>query len=183
VLVCVLSDHRTATQVFDMARNNPTDQFFGQLATQYSVEPISKNNKGMVPPIRLGGGQPAIEKAAFSLKAGELSDVIVAGDKYLVMRCLGRTKPMFQLAEVQGELVKILHEEKLRDAMASTYEGLKDAATYDNYLTREQHLPKQRGAKPALGTARPAAPAAAPVPGIVAPTAVPASAAGPVGGR
>ena len=40
VLAIVLTNQRQANQVWDMARNNPTEQFFGELARQYSVEPF-----------------------------------------------------------------------------------------------------------------------------------------------
>src|SRR4029079_6416413 len=42
VLAIVLSDQRQAQRVWDMARNNPTDTYFSQLAQQYSIEPSSR---------------------------------------------------------------------------------------------------------------------------------------------
>ena len=59
-----------AQKVWDLARNNPTDAFFAELAQQYSVEPASRGNGGKVPPIRRYGGSPLIEEEAFKLKAG-----------------------------------------------------------------------------------------------------------------
>src|SRR5205823_10570862 len=44
VLAVVLPSHRQAQTVWDMARGNPTDEFFGKLAAQYSIEPSSKAN-------------------------------------------------------------------------------------------------------------------------------------------
>ena len=61
------SDQRVHETV-EMARDNPTEEFFGRLTEQYSVEPVSSSNLGKVPPIRKHGGQPAIEKEAFRLK-------------------------------------------------------------------------------------------------------------------
>src|SRR5690606_19486905 len=105
ILAIVLSDQRTAQKVWDMARNNPTDVFFGNLAEQYSVEPVSQSNFGKVPPIRKHGGQPALEKEAFSLKPGELSGIVATGDKFIIMRCQGFTEPVVSdYAAVRDEL-------------------------------------------------------------------------------
>ena len=94
ILAIVLSDQRSAQKIWEMARDNPTDQFFGKLAEQYSVEPVSSSNQGKVPPIRKYGGQPAIEREAFGLKPGELSGIVATGGKYIIMRCQGFTEPI-----------------------------------------------------------------------------------------
>lgn len=172
-LVIVCSDQRTATKVFSLAQANPTDRHFGELAKQYSIEPISRNNDGQVPPIRIGGGQPAIEKAAFNLRPGELSQIVAVSDKYILLRCKGRTKPTVELSVVRDELVKLIHEEKMREQMTAAYDNIKESASYGNFLTGEQHQPKRIGATGEKGIPRSAA---APVPNVVQP----ASANGPV---
>ncbi|MEM0927584.1 MAG: peptidylprolyl isomerase, partial [Planctomycetota bacterium] len=96
VLACVLSDQRTAQKVWKMARDNPSEEFFGRLAADYSVEPVSASNHGKVPPIRKYSGQPTIEREAFKLQAGNLSGVIAVGNKYIILRCQGRTEPLVQ---------------------------------------------------------------------------------------
>ena len=99
VLAIVLSDQRSAQKIWEMARDNPTDEFFGSLAEQYSIEPVSASNRGKVPPIRKHGGQPAIETEAFRLKPGELSGIIVTGDKHILLRCQGFTEPIVKDSE------------------------------------------------------------------------------------
>lgn len=137
VLAIVLSNQRTAHQVFDLARQNPTDKFFGELANQYSVEPVSKANFGQVPPIRRWGGQPLIEQEAYKLKPGEISGVISAGDKFIILRCLGLTRPVVkEMAEVKDELEKDIREKKMRLAMANEFESLRKAGSIDNFLDR-----------------------------------------------
>jgi len=153
VLAMVLSTHRQAQQVWEMARGNSTDQFFGELAHQYSIEPTSRANFGKVPPIRKHGGQPLVETEAFRLKPGELSGIIAIGDQYVILRCLGRTKPVvtdFNL--VQDELQKDLREKKLRIAMAQEFDRLQDTAQIDNFLAGSSQL----GVRPAAATASPA---------------------------
>jgi parvulin-like peptidyl-prolyl isomerase len=135
VLAIVLSDHRQAQRVWEMARTTPTDAAFSQLATEYSVEPVSKGNGGKVPPVRMYGGQPIVEKEAFKLKKGDLSSLLVVGDKYIILRCLGRTQPVVsKLEEVRGELEADLLEKKLNAEMTKTFETIHTSAQIDNYL-------------------------------------------------
>jgi parvulin-like peptidyl-prolyl isomerase len=135
VLAIVMSNQRQAQTVWEMARNSPTDQFFGEQAHLYSVEPTSQANYGRVPPIRMHGGQPVLEKEAFRLKAGELSGILAIGDKYVILRCLGRTQPVVkEFDAVKGELTKDIHEKKLRVAMAKEFDRLKESAQIDNFL-------------------------------------------------
>jgi len=146
VLAIVLGNQRQAQTVWDMARNNPTDQFFGELAHQYSIEPMSRANYGKVPPIRRYGGQPLVEKEAFRLKPGELSGIIAVGEKYVILRCLGRTKPVvtdFNL--VKDELQRDIEEKKLRIAMAEEFDRLRESAQIDNFLTGLSQTGTRRG--------------------------------------
>ena len=69
VLAIVMSDQRKAMEVWDMARNEPTDKFFGQLASQYSIEQVSQQNGGQVPPLRRHGGQPKLSRVLDDLLA------------------------------------------------------------------------------------------------------------------
>lgn len=136
VLAVVLSDQRTAQKVWDLARNNPTDQFFGELAAQYSVEPTSQSNFGKVPPIRKFGGQPAIENEAFAMKPGDLSSIIATGDKFIIMRCQGRTTPLVSDSNaVREELIREITERQERITMAEQFDKIKNSAQIDNYLT------------------------------------------------
>ncbi len=135
VLAIVLSDQRAAQKVWEMARDNPTDEFFGKLAAQYSVEPVSSSNLGKVPPIRKYGGQPAVEKEAFSLKPGELSGIIATGGKYIILRCQGFTEPVVSdPSAVRAELVRDLTEQKTNRAMAERFEQIKKSSEVDNFL-------------------------------------------------
>lgn len=134
-LAIVVTNQRQANQVWEMARNNNTEQFFGELAHQYSIEPISRANHGKVPPIRRFGGQPVLEEEAFRLKPGDLSGIVGVGDKFIILRCLGRTQPVtVQFAEVQGELTKDIREKKLRIAMATEFDQLRETAQIDNFI-------------------------------------------------
>lgn len=143
VLAIVLSDQRSAQKVWDMARGNPTDHFFGQLAAQYSVEPVSSGNFGKVPPIRKHGGQPAIEREAFKLQPGEVSGVIATGDRYVILRCQGYTDPVVKDASaVRDELMEDLRDSKLTMAMSAKFDELKSAAEIENFFEVQNKLPR-----------------------------------------
>lgn len=143
VLAVVLSDQRTAQKVWEMARDNPTDVFFGELAQQYSVEPSSSSNSGKVPPIRKFGGQPSLEREAFAMKPGELSGIIATGDRYIILRCQGFTEPVVNdFNVVREELMRDLTETKLRRAMAAKLDELKVNSEIDNFLEAAKELPR-----------------------------------------
>ncbi len=135
-LAIVLDDLRRAQKVWDMARSNPTKEYFGDLAEQYSADPGSKSLRGEVPPIQKHGGQPILEREAFSLQPGELSSIIQVGSsRYVILFCEGRTDPVHvDFATVRDEIYADIHEKKLRIAMADYFQKLQDAATIDNYL-------------------------------------------------
>ena len=101
-----------------------------------------------MPPIKKHGGQPKLEEEAFRLKPGELSGVIQVGDKFVLLRCEGYTKPAnVDFASVRNEIYDDLHEKKLRLAMAERFEDLQEAATIDNYLAGTSHSPKQQATR------------------------------------
>lgn len=136
VLAIVLSNQRTAQEVWEMARNRPTEQFFGELANQYSVEPSSRSNFGKVPPLRKHGGQPNLEKAAFGLKPSEMSAIIEVNGQYVILRCQGFTDPVVQdLNAVRSELLSEIKEKKTRIEMDHAMSNLLADAQITNFLT------------------------------------------------
>jgi parvulin-like peptidyl-prolyl isomerase len=159
VLAIVLGNQRVAQQVWDMARKNNTKEFFGQLAEQYSIEPVSRANYGEIPPIRMHGGQPQIEMEAFRLGPDDsLSGIVAVGDKYIIMRYLGRTEPIVEnLDDVRPELMKDIHEKKLRLAMAEEFDRLREAAQIDNFIAKTSQSGRGGGAIPGASS-KPAPP-------------------------
>ena len=103
----VLANMRRAQEVWGKARQNTSMDYFGDLAEEYSVEPSSKALRGEVPPIRRYGGQPQLEDVAYELKPGELSGIIQLGDKFVILKCEGRTQPVeVNPQEVQSILTR-----------------------------------------------------------------------------
>jgi len=141
VLAVVCSNQRTAHEVWQLARNNPTEQFFGELAAQYSVEPSSRSNYGKIPPLRKHSGQPILETAAFKLQPDEMSGIIEAGGQYIVLRSQGLTESVAtQLSAVESELRKDILEKKQRIAMEKHLDALLTSAQIDNFLARKIQL-------------------------------------------
>ena len=144
-LAIVLPSMRRAQEVWEKARRNPTPQFFGDLAAEYSVEPTSKALRGEVPPLQRFGGQPQLEKAAFALQQGELSGIIQVGDKFIILRAEGRTETMdINLATVRKTLHRDIYEKKLRIAMSKKFEGIRYNSRVDNYLAGTSHAPPEQ---------------------------------------
>lgn len=138
----VLDNMRRAQEVWNKARNNNSFDYFGDLAEQYSIEPTSKALRGEVPPIRLHGGQPQLEKVAYQLQPGELSGVVQVGDKYVILKCEGRTEPVeVNMREVQAILTQDILEKKLRIAMSQRYDEIRRSASIDNYLAGTTQSP------------------------------------------
>jgi parvulin-like peptidyl-prolyl isomerase len=163
-LAIVLSNQRQALKVWEMARSELTEEHFGDLAEEYSVEPTSRALRGEVPPIQMHGGQPTLEERAFALEKGELSDIIQVGpEQYVILLCLGRTEPTAKIdfAAVKKYIYEDIYEKKQRVAMADTFDELQRTATIDNYLAGTVHSPPQTAKvqtaaqpRPAHGTTR-----------------------------
>ena len=150
VLAVVIGDHRQAQKVWEMARNNPTDNFFAELAQQYSIEPASRSNGGKVPPIRKHGGSPLIEEEAFRLQQGELSGIVALENQFVIMRCLGRTRPVqVDYAAVKHLIHKDIQEKKLRGLMTTEFDRLRESSQVDNFLAGTTQAGRQ--ARPTAG--------------------------------
>jgi len=141
----VLPSMRRAQEVWDKARRNPSGQYFGDLAAEYSVEPTSKALRGEVPPLQRFGGQPQLEQAAFALEIDQLSGIIQVGDKFIVLRCEGRTEQIdVNMAQVREILQQDIYEKKLRLAMSVKFESIRENSRVDNYLAGTSHAPAGR---------------------------------------
>jgi parvulin-like peptidyl-prolyl isomerase len=138
----VLGTMRRAQEVWEKARNKPTADYFGDLAEEYSIEPTSKALRGEVPPLGRHGGQPQLEEVAFQLQDNQLSGIIQVSDKFVILRCEGRTEPEhIDEATVREELRRDIFEKKLRIAMSQKFEQINEQARVDNYLANTSHAP------------------------------------------
>jgi parvulin-like peptidyl-prolyl isomerase len=140
----LMDDMRRAQRVWDMARKKPTEAHFARLAEEYTLDAGGREIGGQIPPIERNGGRPQLEREAFQLQVGEISSIISLGDKLVILRCKGHTRPQkISLADVRDELYDDLHERKLRRTMARRFEQLRRSANIENYLTGEVHEAKK----------------------------------------
>jgi parvulin-like peptidyl-prolyl isomerase len=144
----VLDSQRRAQEVWQKARDNPSVDFFGKLAEQYSIEPASRTNEGRVPPMRQYSGQPDLEREAFRLKPGEMSGIVQVGDKYVILYLESYSKPV-QVGrdEVKSLIYEDVHEKKMRVKMTNEFDRLKDDARIDNYLAGTSQTPQRNTAR------------------------------------
>ncbi|MEZ6094979.1 MAG: peptidylprolyl isomerase [Pirellulaceae bacterium] len=136
VLAIVMKDHREALRVWTMANNNPSAEFFGKLANQYSVEPASQANFGEVPPIARHSSNPELESEAFNLSVGEISRVVTVGEYHFIIMCTGQTTPVVDdINSVRDTLMSDLRRKKTNLAMQDAYIAMRENSQIDNYLT------------------------------------------------
>lgn len=138
----VLANMRRAQEVWEKARANPSMDYFGDLAAEYSIEPTSKALRGEVPPIRLHGGQPQLEQVAFELTENDPPRIVQLGDKFVVLKYEGRTEPKkIELEAVRDILLQDIMEKKIRVAMGKRYDEIYRNARVDNYLAGTTQAP------------------------------------------
>jgi len=142
----VMSDLRAAQKVWNMARQKPDAEHFGELAEKHSIEASTRGLRGQAPPIHRHGERPKLEEAAFRLKPGEISEVVQLDvDKYVILFCEGYTTPQkVEFAAVRDLISQDIYEKKLRKAMADCFQRLQDEAVISNYLAAVSQSPKTR---------------------------------------
>jgi parvulin-like peptidyl-prolyl isomerase len=140
-------DHRRAQEVWDMANKQKTPENFGDLAEKYAVDPDIRLARGVIPPIGRYSGAPELEREAFSLKAGEMSQIVQSDEALVILYCLGYVEPaVTKIDEVRADLIADIFEKKQKMAAAMYYENLFESARLDNYLTGESRNPQVREA-------------------------------------
>lgn len=145
----VVSDERRARDVWQKARSIPTkenrsaEDVFGDLAAQYSIEPDGKQMRGRIAPICKNGGYPQLEDEAFSLKPGELSQVIqIDAQTFVVLFCQERIPAReLKLEDVRDTIVSNLRKMKEASAAGEFYASTIKRSTIVNNLTRQSSAP------------------------------------------
>ena len=132
----MLDNVRRANDVWHEARLKPAE--FERVARDHSIDTNSRALGGSIPPIARFTGSPTLEKAAFSLKEGEISGVIQLGtDRFVILKCDGFTEQVVtKIDEVKAYLHAELVEQKVQEAVATLFEGLKETTRVDNYWTQ-----------------------------------------------
>lgn len=137
--IIVQDNQRRAAEAWEMVKDKPDN--FDAAVKKYSIDAGSRALGGAIPPIPQFSGNPLsepIEKAAFKLKPGEISDVIQSGQQFIIIKSEGLTERVVNnIEEVQDQLIADLKEEKVQRAVSETFDRIRESARIDNYLTNQ----------------------------------------------
>lgn len=148
----VLNDERRAREVWQKARSMPAaenrtlEDVFGELASEYSIEPGGKQMRGRIAPIVHNGGYPLLEDEAFSLKPGELSQVIqVDASTFVILYCQEIIpKRDVTLDDVRDQIVSNLRKMREVSAAGEYYANVAQNATIVDNITQQVVAPRQK---------------------------------------
>ena len=104
---------------------------FPALAKKYSQDPNSASAYGLIQPIRRHLGDPGLEKAAFALKVGEVSNIVKVGNLHVFVKCEEHLPPNKGVDARTGRAAadRALKDRKLRDAASDVFKQLQSEAT------------------------------------------------------
>ncbi|MGD0384302.1 MAG: peptidylprolyl isomerase, partial [Thermoguttaceae bacterium] len=120
-------DENKAKKLREMAIAKPEE--FGNLAKDYSEDMASAAAKGLIQPIHMHGNYDGIEKAAFNMADGEISQVIPAGGQYVILKRESLIPARdSKLDEVAGKLEEIIRDRKMRKVANDVFQQLKENA-------------------------------------------------------
>lgn len=133
------------TKIKDLLKRVKAGEDFGKLATQYSEDPGSKNNGGEYDFQPRGQWVKPFEDAAFSMKVGQISDIVTTDYGYHIIQVMARedarVKPFEEVkatlaTEVQRTQVQTAMQKAIDDARA---EVVKTPAQIDA-IAKKYHL-------------------------------------------
>ncbi len=126
----------------DLAAKARAGEDFATLARSHSAAP-SKASGGELGKLARGDMNPDLEKVAFSLPAGAVSDPIPSGDGYRVLRVEARTEAsVTPFDEVKDSIRRTLGEQRMNKEMVGYIANLREKAIID---IRVREVPLQLG--------------------------------------
>ncbi len=129
----LLREGATVTEITDMKRRALTivallreGDSFERLVDEYSDEPLKSSN-GVLGRFTRGALITSLDRKAFSMKEGEISDPVWVGDGVFILKLVKRTedtyKPVEELKDrIYGDLFKRKREKVLNDWIKSLWE-------------------------------------------------------------
>ncbi|HUY36972.1 MAG TPA: peptidyl-prolyl cis-trans isomerase [Pirellulales bacterium] len=132
-----------ARDVRALALENPDN--FANLAKKHSID-VSASSSGRIQPIHKHEGNLAVERAAFSLKVGEISDVIQIGNQYVILQCEARLAAQFvPMKDVRARLVETIQDSKLRQESDDLFAELEKQADFQDVFNDPAKRKKHPG--------------------------------------
>jgi parvulin-like peptidyl-prolyl isomerase len=133
------NDYRRAMEVWQKANTNRNEKYFRELSEKYSSDPALRLSGGVIPLIHRHSSDPNLEKEAFALNPGEISQVISGDEKCTILYCIGREPASnIKLEDVKADLIADLHDKMQTRAVANYYEKLYRSSMIVNNLTGTQ---------------------------------------------
>jgi parvulin-like peptidyl-prolyl isomerase len=103
---------------------------FAALAKEFTEDPGSKETGGLYEDFARGRMVKAFEDAAFSVPAGQISDIVETEYGFHILKVEGRKKETQPFEEVKAQLESQLKERKQAAAFETHLTGLKDKANF-----------------------------------------------------
>lgn len=155
----VLGDERRAREAWQKARTMPAkenrtlEDVFGELAATYSIEPDGKQMRGRIAPIVRNGGYPELEEEAFSLKPGEMSQIIqIDPSTYVILYCQERIPAReVTLNDVRDQIVSQLRKLREVTVAGEFYADVVKRATIVDNITRQTVTPSTNSVESRVG--------------------------------
>ncbi|MCE9605469.1 MAG: peptidyl-prolyl cis-trans isomerase, partial [Planctomycetia bacterium] len=92
----------------------------------------SASAKGLIQPIKMHMGDPALEKVAFALRPGEVSQIVAVGQQFVILKCENQIPARaMPLEKVQQVLSDAVRDKKLRLASAEVFNHIKSQSQLD----------------------------------------------------
>ncbi len=134
-----------AEKVLRLAKARPEE--FEKLARTYSTDPVSAGYGGRIPPVRKHLGDPRLERAAFALQEGQISNVVPIDGGFVILKCVrhipDRMKE-FPLEKVRKQLEQMVRDKKEPLVARQVFQKLRKAArvlVIYGYPEREKQYP------------------------------------------
>jgi parvulin-like peptidyl-prolyl isomerase len=106
---------------------------FGELAKRRSIDANSASANGMIQPIHKHQGDPEIERVAFALQPGEISDILLVGNQYVLLKCDAHLKAQpVPRSKVDKVLAESIRDKKLRQVSDDLFKELQKNARLEN---------------------------------------------------
>ena len=152
VRMLVVVEQRKAQKLWEKAHAekdlDKRDELFGEMCKTYTTDAATRAYAGETQPIHRHTNYPAIEKPAFGLDKGELSEIIQVRDGHVILLGLGRIPARTDLTmdsisdeekklTVREVMTKDIREKKLSLEAARFSLRLRKQAHIANYLTGE----------------------------------------------
>lgn len=119
---------------------------FGNLAKEVSIDTVSASAKGLIQPIHHHQGDPNIERVAFGLHVGDISEVVAVGDQFVILKCEAQlAAQQVPMEKVKKVLIESIKDKKLRLAADTIFKQLQDAAQVENVMNDPAKSKKHPG--------------------------------------